>query len=104
MTRGGVYWVELDQRRPCVVVSSDDVLSVDVWQTHIVPLTSNLDRAGRAGNVLLASAATGLPSDSVAVPLGLELIDREWLGDRVGRLPRPLVHAIDDGIRAVLGL
>ncbi len=104
MTKGGVYWVELDKRRPCVVVSSDDVLSVDVWQTHVVPLTSNLDRAGRAGNVLLASAATGLSSDSVAVPLGLELIDREWLGDRVGQLPRPLVDAIDDGVRAVLGL
>lgn len=104
MTRGGVYWVELDKRRPCVVVSSDDVLSVDVWQTHVVPLTSNLERAGRAGNVLLAAAATGLPSDSVAVPLGLELIDREWLTDRAGQLPGPLVDAVDDGIRAVLGL
>ena len=104
MTRGGVYWVELDKRRPCVVVSADDVLSVEVWQTHVVPLTSNLARAGRAGNVLLTSAATGLPSDSVAVPLGLELIDREWLVDRVGQLPDPLVDAIDDAISAVVGL
>ena len=102
--RGEVYWVDLDKRRPCVVVSSDDVLSVEVWQAHVVPLTSNLDRAGLAGNVLLDAAVTGLPSDSVAVPLGLELVDRSWLGELSGRLPQALVDAIDDGLRAVLGV
>jgi len=104
VVRGGVYWIDLDKRRPCVVVSSDDVLDVDVWQTHVVPLTSNLDRAGLAGNVLLDAAVTGLPSGSVAVPLGLELVDRSWLSERAGRLSRPLVDAIDDGLRAVLGV
>lgn len=104
VARGGVYWIDLDKRRPIVVVSSHDVLGVDVWQAHVVPLTSNLDRAGLAGNVLLESAVTGLPRSSVAVPLGLELIDRSWLGDRVGQLPAALLSALDDGVRAVLGL
>jgi len=104
VARGGVYWIDLDKRRPCVVVSSIDVLGVEVWQTHVVPITSSLDRAGLAGNVLLDSAVTGLPKDSVAVPLGLELVDRSWLAERVGQLPWALVDAIDDGLRAVLGL
>lgn len=104
MTRGGVHWIDLDKARPCVVVSSQDVLGVDVWQTHVVPLTSNLARAGIAGNVLLSPAATGLPRPSVAVPLGLELVDRSWLGDRVGQLPWALLDAVDSGIRAMLGL
>lgn len=104
VTRGGIYWIDLDKRRPCVVVSSSDVLSVDVWQTHVVPLTSNLDRAGLAGNVLLEAAVTGLPKAAVAVPLGLELIDRAWLDARVGQLPGALIKALDDGIRAVLDL
>lgn len=86
------------------MVSSQEVLGVDVWQTHVVPLSSNLDRAGPAGNVLLESTVTGLPKDSVAVPLGLELLDRGWLVDRAGQLPQPLIDAIDDGVRAVLGL
>lgn len=102
--RGDVCWVELDKRRPCVVVSSDEVLAVEVWQTHVVPLTSNLERAGLAGNVLLPAATTRLPKDSVAVPLGLELIDRASLVERVGQLPPALVTAIDDGLRAVLGV
>ena len=104
VARGAVYWADLDKRRPCVVVSSDDVLGVDIWQTHVVPLTSNLERAGLAGNVLLTSAATGLPKDSVAVPLGLELVDRSWLTERIGQLPAALVDTIDDGIQGVLGL
>ena len=104
VARGAVYWVDLDKRRPCVVVSSEDVLRAEVWQTHVVPLTSNLDRAGLAGNVLLNAAVTGLPTDSVAVPLGLELVNRAWLVEAVGQLPRALIDAMDDGLRAVLGL
>ena len=104
VARGEVYWVALDKRRPCVVVSSDEVLSADVWQTHVVPLTSNVERAGLAGNVFMSVAATGLVKDSVAVPVGLELIDRAWLQERVGRLSTPLLHAIDEGLISVLGL
>jgi len=102
--RGGVYWIELDKRRPCVVVSSSDVLSVNVWQSHVVPVTSNVARAAIAGNVFLAANASGLPKDSVAVPLGLELIDRSLLGEQVGNLPWVLVDDIDKGLRAILGL
>ncbi|HSM66714.1 MAG TPA: type II toxin-antitoxin system PemK/MazF family toxin, partial [Ilumatobacteraceae bacterium] len=91
-------------RRPCVVVSSDDVLGVDVWQTHVVPITSNVNRAGIAGNVFLPATASGLSKDSVAVPLGLELIDRSLLGERAGRLPEVLIDDIDEGLRAVLGI
>jgi mRNA interferase MazF len=104
VARGSVYWIELDRRRPCVVVSSEDVLRVDIWQTHVVPITSNVTRAGIAGNVLLPAKASGLPKDSVAVPLGLELIDRSILGEQAGRLPRVLVDDIDDGLRAILGI
>jgi mRNA interferase MazF len=104
VARGSVYWIDLDTRRPCVVVSSEDVLGVDVWQTHVVPVTSNVARAGIAGNVLLPAAARGLPKDSVAVALGLELIDRSVLGERAGRLPKVLVDDIDEGLRAILGI
>ena len=104
VVRGGVYWIEIDKRRPCVVVSSDDVLGIDVWQTHVVPLTSNLERAGLGGNVMLQSSSTGLPKGSVAVPLGLELIDRSLLGEKAGRVPPVLLEDIDQGVRAVLGL
>ncbi len=99
-----MHWIELDKRRPCVVVSAEEVLGVNVWQTHVVPVTSNVARAGIAGNVLLPAAASGLPRDAVAVPLGLELIDRTLLGEQAGRLPQVLVDDIDAGLRAILGI
>jgi mRNA interferase MazF len=104
VARGSVYWIGLDKRRPCVVVSSEDVLGVNVWQTHVVPITSNVARAGIAGNVLLPAKASGLPKDSVAVPLGLELIDRSVLGEQAGRVSKVLLDDIDEGLRAILGI
>lgn len=102
--RGDLFWIDLGKRRPCVVVSSRDVLGVEVWQTHVVPVTSNLERAGIANNVMLRATTTGLPKDSVAVPLGLELIDRSLLTEKAGRLPPVLIAEIDEGLRVVLGL
>ena len=62
-------------------------------------------RSGRPRRQRVAlAAAAGRPRDSVAVPLGLELVDRSWLAERVGQLPGALVDAIDDGLRSVLGL
>jgi mRNA interferase MazF len=104
VARGSVHWIGLDKRRPCVVVSAEAVLDVSVWQTHVVPVTSNVARADLAGNVFLPAKATGLPQDSVAVPLGLELIDRSILGKKVGRLPKILLDDLDEGLRSVLGL
>ncbi len=69
-----------------------------------MPLTSNLERAELAGNVLLPAAVTRLPKDSVAVPLGLELVDRASIVERAGRVPAALLADIDDGLRAVLGV
>lgn len=77
---------------------------MNVWQTHVVPVTSNVARAGIAGNVLLPATASGLSKDSVAVPLGLELIDRALLGAQTGRLPDVLVDDIDRGLHAILGI
>ena len=68
------------------------------------PLTSNVERAGIAGNVLLVATATGLSKDSVAVPIGVELMDRSLLVEQSGRLPQILLEDIDDGLRLVLGL
>lgn len=96
--------MEVDKRRPSVVASSYDVLGVDLWQVHVVPLTFQIDRAGIAGNVLLAAKLTGLFHDSVAVPLGLELVDRSLLGEEASRIPAVLLEDVDAGLAEVLGV
>lgn len=97
----GSIWTNAD---PVSWYPADDVLDVDVWETQVVPITSKIERAGLAGNVLLRASVTGLPNDSVAVPLGLELIDRSLLGERAGRIREVLLDDVDAGIRAILGV
>lgn len=53
-----------------------------------MPLNSNLDRADLAGSVMLGAGVNCLPSDSVAVLFGLELLEGTRLGERAGRLPQ----------------
>ena len=53
--------------------------------------------------MLLGVAADAKPLVA-AVPLGLELVHRAWLGECAGRLPQALVDAIDGGLRAFLGV
>lgn len=45
-----------------------------------------------------------MPKDSVAVVLGLELVDRSLLVEQAGRLPSVLFDDIETGLRDGLGL
>jgi mRNA interferase MazF len=53
--------------------------------------------------VLLTSRITGLPQDSVANVSQLVTLDRDALGDRVGKIPRSKLQLILTGIDVVLG-
>lgn len=68
-----------------------------------VPLTSNLRWAEAPGNLLLPARSTNLPRDSVANASQIVTLDRALLAERVGRVSRPQLEAILDGIVLVLG-
>ena len=68
-----------------------------------VPLTSNLTWADAPGNVLLASKLTGLPKDSVANVSQIVALDRQCLGERVGKVPPKKLALVMSGIDVVLG-
>ena len=68
-----------------------------------VPLTSNLRWANAPGNVSLSARVTGLPKDSVANVSQIVTVDRDFLTDRVGKLPQAKVELILSGIDVVLG-
>ena len=68
-----------------------------------VPLTSNLRWADAPGNVSLTSRVTGLPKDSVANVSQVVTLDREFLTERVGKIPRAKLELLFAGIDVVLG-
>ena len=111
ISQGDIWWADLPDpagsgpgfRRPVVVVQSDALNSSRISTVVCVPLTSNLKWALAPGNLRLSARLTGLPKDSVAnVPL-IVSIDRRFLAERVGKLPRAKLQLLLSGIDLLLG-
>lgn len=111
ISQGEVWWADLSApagsgpgfRRPVVVVQGDALNRSRIATVVCVPLTSNLRWAGAPGNVLLPASLTGLPKESVANVSQIVTLDRELLGERVGKLPRAKLELVLSGIDVVLG-
>ena len=112
MQRGEVWWAKLPEptgsgpghRRPVLVVQSEPFNRSRLQTVVVVILTSNLRLAGAPGNVQLPRGAAGLPKDSVVNVTQLFTVDRSLLTQRLGRLPSPMLAAVEDGLRRVLSL
>jgi mRNA interferase MazF len=90
-------------RRSVVVVQGNPLNRSRLATAVCVPLTSNTAWAAAQGNVLLAADVTGLPKDSVANASQIVTIGREFLSERVGRLPPKGLAQVMSGIDVVLG-
>jgi mRNA interferase MazF len=109
--QGDVFWASLDEpigsaagfRRPVVIVQGDSFNASRIATAVVVPLTSNQRLSAAPGNVLLPTATTGLPKDSVANVSQIVAIDRSLLTERVGRVPEVQLERILVGIDLVLG-
>jgi mRNA interferase MazF len=108
--QGEIYWLDTGEpagsvpgfRRPFVVVQNNAANASRLHTVLLVPLTTNLTRALAPSNVRIPRGEGGLPVESVAVVSQIETVDREFLGDPLGRLNRALTHAIIRGILAVV--
>lgn len=70
----------------------------------VVVLTTNLRLAEAPGNVLLKSAQTGLPKESVANVSQVITVDKAFLTEKAGKLRKPQLQKIESGLRLVMGL
>lgn len=112
IARGEVWWADLDEprgpepgfRRPVLIVQADSFNKSRIRTTLVVVLTNNLRLVGAPGNVLIRTKASGLPKDSVANVSQLLTLDRDFLTERVGRLPTQRMAAVDAGLKLVLAL
>jgi mRNA interferase MazF len=111
VAQGETWWADLPAptgsspgfRRPVVIVQGDHLNRSKIATVVCVPLTSNLTWADAPGNVLLASKLTGLPKDSVANVSQIVALDRQCLGERVGKVPPKKLALVMSGIDVVLG-
>ncbi len=112
MNRGEIWWADLAEprgsepgsRRPVLVVQDDLLTRSRLRTIMVVPLTSNVLRARAAGNVLLRERESGLSRESVALVCQVMTIDKDFLSERAGRVPKRSMELVDDGLRLALGL
>lgn len=110
--RGEIWWASLRDpagsepgyRRPVLVVQSDAFNRSRVRTTLVVAITGNLRLAEAPGNVLLPSAQTGLPKDSVANVSQVLTLDEGFLEEKAGMLPKRLLQRVDRGLLLVFDL
>lgn len=108
--QGEVWWANLGLpsgsgpglRRPVVVVQGDPVNRSRISTVICVVLMSNLTWETAPGNVLLRTADTGLPRDSIANVSQIVTLDRTDLTDRTGKLPPAALDLVLTGIDVVL--
>ncbi len=112
MKRGEVWWADLEEpkgsepgfRRPLVIVQDDGFNRSSLHTIIAVALSTNMVLAEMPGNVRITAGTSSLPHDSVANVSQIITVDRRRLTDRAGKLPRGIMHAIDEGLRLVLSL
>ncbi len=103
-SRGEIWWVRVDKRRPAVVVQRNAVREPRVRTFLVVPLTSRLHLADLPGNVQFSRQATGLLKASVANVYDVQKALRDDFLERVGTLPAESLASLDTGLRLVLHL
>lgn len=112
MYRGELWWADLREprgsepgyRRPVLIIQSDMFNRSGIATTIVAILTSNVELADAPGNLLLPAAATGLKRDSVVNVSQVVTLDRFYLTDYIGELPRRLLSQVDAGLRLILAI
>lgn len=107
INRGDIFWIESDESRGSVpgsphphVVIQDDIFNQSRVHTVIVcALTSNLNRGGEPGNILLDLGEGNLPRQSVLVVSQVSSVDKSQLGEYIGNLSDRRVDQVLDGMR-----
>ena len=110
MTRGEIWWADLGPyrtqeqtgRRP-VIVWQSDTLNRLLQSVLVVPTTTNLDRAKRAGTALIAASDGGLSADSVALAFQMRAIPKKCLKTLIRALTLEELAELDLATDEALG-
>ena len=108
--QGDIYWVDLGTprgsepgfRNPYVVIQNDAVNVARIRTVIVCLVTFNLQRAKAPGNVLLKKNEANLPMPSVVNVSQIYTIDKDMLGEKIGKLDRGRTREILDGIFLML--
>jgi mRNA interferase MazF len=107
--QGDLYWVtfrsgrgsEPGGRRPAMVLQHDRFNRSHLNTVVVVAITSNVRYASLPGNVRLRKGEGNLPKTCVANVTQIQTVDRGYLIQKIGTLPRHILRRVWDGVRLV---
>jgi mRNA interferase MazF len=110
-TRGEVWLVDLGQpkgdheqagRRPAVIFQTDDLSPLST--VVVIPLTTQIRRAGVVNTVWIPAKEAGQDQDSVALCHQIRALDRRKLVHKIGELEPERLSEIEASVLFVLGI
>ena len=109
--RGDIFFASLNPTigaeqagvRPVLIVQNNQANKF-IPTVTVVPLTSNLRASRFLFTVLIPSAQSGLPQDSVALVFQVRTIDRSRLNRKAGHIEQESIAAVDAALRIHLDL
>ena len=112
MIRGDIWWAELPEpiasepgfKRPVIILQTNEFNRSRIDTVVVVTITSNLKLAKAPGNILLPSAKTGLPKESVANVSQIITVDKQFLSEKIGQVDHLTMQQLNEGVELVLGL
>ena len=110
--RGEMWWASLSEprgsepgyRRPVLVVQSDAFNRSRIDTVLAVVITSNTRLSEAPGNVRLTRRQSKLTRESAVNVSQILTLDKQFLIERIGRLPAKVLEEVEQGLRLVLAL
>jgi mRNA interferase MazF len=112
MKRGEIWWASLKPpegsgpgyRRPVLILQANSFNESRISTVLVSVITSNLALAQAPGNVRISKSDSALPKASVANISQILTIDRQFLSERIGALPRRVMDRVNEGLKLVLSV
>ena len=110
MIKGEIWWADLPipigsgpgKRRPVLIIQNDLINQSNINTVIIAAITTNLDLAKAAGNLLLEVKDSKLTKTSVVNFSQILTIDKNWLTECVCMLNKSIIKIINEKLKLVL--
>ncbi len=110
INQGDIFWIDLGNpadsepgyRHPHVVIQNNLFNKSRIHTVVVCALSSNVQRAGVPGNVLLEQGEASLPKQSVVMVSQIFTVDKSQLDEYIGTLSLKRIRQILEGVRLVI--
>jgi mRNA interferase MazF len=109
--QGEIWWADLGEPigsgpgywRPVIIVQSAKFNTSRINTVVVVVITGQLKWAASPGNVRLSVSTTGLDRESVANVSQVFTVNRQSLGERIGKVSERKLEQVLDGVELLIG-